>query len=272
MSIVKNQHYLSRCISKNFIITNNRTFYEYDCSDYNVDKQIKEKNIGKLFSARRIWGQDFEQKLNEEFENKLAVILRKYVNIRINRTRLPLRTHLEEVQFNGRVIESEEDKNILSKLLIQQLLLQKKNKMLIDDEYEKILSSFLQCSGVLKGNIVLVEVNPLALSCPLILIDSMIYVYFIPNMKNNDNLGHIQFMFPISPSRFLLWGNKQDIDYFCKKYKNIHYLNLCRIEQQEKKCRIATQDKDYLELLIKDIDAFSSGNIHVKVTSMRDMV
>lgn len=61
MNKVKNQHYLSRCISKNFITTNNSKFYEYDCSDSNVEKKIREKNITKLFSARRIWGQHFEK-------------------------------------------------------------------------------------------------------------------------------------------------------------------------------------------------------------------
>lgn len=271
MSRVKNQHYLSRCISKNFITTNNRTFYEYDCSANNVDKKIKEKNIEKLFSARRIWGQDLEQKLGEEFENKLAVILKKYVDIEINRPRLPLKTHLEEMQFNGQVIEEEEDRKILSKLMLQQILLQKKNRNMIDDEQEKFLSSCLEYSGGLKGNVVLVEINPLMLSCLLVLIDAMLFAYFIPNKKNKDNLGHIQFMFPISPSRFLLWGNKPDMDYFCYKYKNIHYLNLCRIEQQEKKCRIATQDKEYLKLLIEQIDTFSSGNTQVNITSVRDI-
>lgn len=271
MSKVKNQHYLSRCISKNFITTNNSKFYEYDCSESNVDKKIREKNINKLFSARRIWGQDFEKKLSEDFENKLAKILNKYVNIEINRYRVSFKTHSEEMQFNALVIENEEDRNILSRLLIQQLLLQKKNRNVIDDEQEKILLYCLEHFEGLKGNVILVEINPL-IPIPLILIDAMPFLYFVPDSDKTDSLGHIQFMFPINPSRFLLWGNKLDVDYFCYKYQNIHYLNLCRIEQQEKKCRIATQDKEYLELLIEQIDKFSSGNTQVKITSARDIL
>lgn len=45
MNKVKNQHYLSRCISKNFITTNNSKFYEYDCGNNNADKKNKRKKL-----------------------------------------------------------------------------------------------------------------------------------------------------------------------------------------------------------------------------------
>lgn len=267
MSKVKNQHYLSRCISKNFITKDNKKFYEYDCNN----KKIKEKNIENLFSARRIWGQDFEQILSKEYENKLSVILNKYANININRVRIPFKSHFEETQFNGLVVENEDDRIVLSKLLIQQLLLQKKNKGMIDDMEEKNLSYFFKYSKGIAGNIVLVEINPLMFSCPLILIDTMSFAYFVPDINKKDIIGHIQFMFPITPYRFLIWGNEEDLNYFCYKYRNIHYLNLCRIEQQEKKCRIATQDKEYLELLVKQIDEFSTENTSITITAIRDI-
>ena len=270
MNKVKNQHYLSRCISKNFVTTKNNTFYEYDCGDNNPDKKIREKNINKLFSARRIWGQNIEKKLSEEFENKLAKILKKYANIKINRFRAPLNTHVKEKEFNALVIDNEEDKNVLSKLLIQQIMLQKKNSNVIDDEQEKNLSYFLEYPGGLEGNITLVEIHP-SIPIPLILIDAMLFFYFIPNSDNTDNWGHIQFMFPISTSRFLLWGNKKDVEYFCYKYQNIHYLNLCRVAQQEKKCRIATQNKEYLELLIKQINTLYFDNTQVNIASVRNI-
>ena len=68
-----------------------------------------------------------------------------------------------------------------------------------------------------------------------------------------------------------LWGNKKDVEYFCYKYQNIHYLNLCRVAQQEKKCRIATQNKEYLELLIKQINTLYFDNTQVNIASVRNI-
>ena len=76
MSKTKNDHYLSQCISKNFIQNDNNTFWQYDCSR----RILQQKNITKLFSRRRVWGQQFEKMINTHMENDIAPILKRFSN------------------------------------------------------------------------------------------------------------------------------------------------------------------------------------------------
>ena len=119
----------------------------------------------------------------------------------------------------------------------------------------------------------LVEINPRGNYAPLILTDGLLFSFLCPNY-DPKTLGHICFMVPISEQRFLLWVNgKKDFDFFCRKYSNIHYLNLCRIEQHEKKCKIALaknpKNEMYLKGLVSQISNFNS-NEHVKISTIRD--
>jgi hypothetical protein len=110
--------------------------------------------------------------------------------------------------------------------------------------------------------------HPLVVKDPLIITDGMPFLFMAPD-QDKAKLGHMCFMFPISETRFFIWGNKRDCDFFIRKFCNITYLNLCRIEQQGKKCRIASQNIDYLNKLIPMIDIFNSGE-QIKISSVRD--
>lgn len=270
MSRKKNNHYLSQCISKNFIENSNQTFWEYNCSTKSNPVQ---KNINRLFSKRRLWGEGLENTIGKHMENIIAPILKKYSTCQVDRIQHPSSDGTEEVQFNGFEICEEDERKALSKLLLQTSLLQRSNANGTNLDTEKNLQNFFEFDANVLKNIPLcvIEINPLMKAVPLILVDGMSFGFVAPNMPQKmDSIGHICFIFPISTARFLLWGNRNDLDYFALKYQNIHFLNLCRIEQSGKKCRIATQDKKYLDLLIPQIEPFSSGNSAVNVTLCRD--
>lgn len=67
----------------------------------------------------------------------------------------------------------------------------------------------------------------------------------------------------------MFWGDKEDFNYFTNKYQIIDYLNLYRIEQHNKKCRIASQNKQYIESLAKRIPLFNSGENHITINISR---
>jgi hypothetical protein len=86
MGKTKNNHYLSQCISRNFIQNGSRTFWQYDCS---TGGPLQPRNIEKLFAKRKIWSQEFENVLSQEWENKFAPLLKKYAECSVVRRRLP---------------------------------------------------------------------------------------------------------------------------------------------------------------------------------------
>lgn len=117
----------------------------------------------------------------------------------------------------------------------------------------------------------IIEINPLMNAPPLILTDGMLFLCAAPTKQENA-LGQINFVFPISPNRLLIGGTPKDVDFFAAKYANIHLLNLCRIEQLGKRCKIASQDRTYLEVLISSVSRFSSGEKSISITTCRDWI
>ena len=269
MSKTKRNHYLSQCISKNFAVGGSNTFWEYNCM---TKSEVRPKNIRNLFSDMRLWGQELEDALSNEYENELSIYLKELNEKYICQTVIPGRYGLEAPQFYIEEILDDKVKKTLSKLWFQILLIQLRNADTKDITNEKIIKSLYATGVDLKMQVGLVELNKRVNYPPLILVDVMAFAYFVPeyDVKTNTK-GYVCWMMPISPTRFLIWGNKQDILYFCKKYNDIDYLNLCRIAQQGKQCRIATQNYDYLESLIPQINSFNSGNNVVKIESVRNL-
>lgn len=267
MSKTKNMHYLSQTISRNFIIDKeSKTFLEYNP----ISKNIKPRNIVRLFSKRNIWGQDFEKVLNgNDYENKLAVVLKSLVSKSIEKGREISGEKIIEAQFNAVLVEKESEQ-ILSKLILQTVLLQR-SEATPDKNIEELLSSLYQSMWKELHKILLVEVNPSGNYPPLVLIDGMLFVFISPDPHSNS-LGHVCFMFPISEKRFLLWVSQpEDYRFFAAKYSDINFLNLSRIEQNDKKCRIALpkseKNEKYLRLLTSQIDTFTSNesiSIHLQ--------
>ncbi len=268
MSDTKRNHYLSQCISKNFIINDTQTFWTYDCKQRNG---LQEKKIKKLFSSLRIWNQEFENTLGRNVENLVSKDLKYLAEKQMLKTIIPSNEGLRVPQFYCEAINDEEMEKRLSKLIFQTMLVQRNNKKNPDVGVESTIAKFYEADVGIKMPLTLVEINSIGLYPPLILIDCMCFSFFVPKTDRiNNTCGHVCFSFPISPRRMLVWGNVEDVSFFCKKYANIHYFNLCRIEQQKKQCIIASQDKPYLELISKHIDGFSSGDRQVRVESVRE--
>lgn len=280
----KNNHYLSQCISKNFIVKESEPFWEYDFGR-NMGPQVK--GVGRLFAGRRLWSQELEDTIGAQMENQLSRIIERLVTEPVKRYRSIGKTGINELQFNGYVIESEEERKILSKLILQTFLMQRNHAREKDKNSDGILKEFFEQTDFSdKMNMFLLEIHPIWPHPPLILTDGMLFFFLVPETANGrksdrdsknhkdsknkeESVGHLCFMFPISTDRFLIWGNKADADYFVMHFQNIDYLNLCRIEQQGKKCKVATQDKAYLESLIKRAPGFDSGERLARITVER---
>lgn len=78
MAKTKNNHYLSQCISINFAEGYQpKTFWEYN----SITKELRPKNINRLFAKRRAWGQELESVIADGFENKLGPILKNMQSV-----------------------------------------------------------------------------------------------------------------------------------------------------------------------------------------------
>ena len=259
MSNTKNMHYLSQMITRNFLPKNGlHTFWMYDPSR----GKLETRNIDRLFSKYRPWGQEFEALLSgNQYENRIAPLLKELNQKTMERGRILTRTGVEEPQFNAVSITDKIEYNLLSKLIFQIVLLQRSGEK-PEPETEKITEELFKRDFNIRFNILLVEIHPLYICPPLILTDGMLFFFICPDDRR-ENLGHMGFMFPISEKRFLLYiSNKDDFIFFCRKYHNINFLNLCRIEQHEKKCVIALakteRNEAYMKHLIQEIPFFKS--------------
>lgn len=266
MSKTKNNHYLSQHISKNFRVNMGMPFWEYDCATQIGPKQ---RSLERLFATRNLWDQQMEDTISNAFENDLARELKLLVSCSIERKRIITCKDMVEPQFNGIIIKETERRKLLGKLFLQTAFLQRSNAKEKDNNVEKLAIRFLTSDIVINMNVVLAEINPLFKFPPLILVDGMLFIVFVPETKNKEKLGHISFFFPISTKRFLFWGGKDDFDYFAYKFQNIDFLNLSRIQQHDKKCKIATQDIEYLKSLIGLMKNFSI-NEKVSIISSRN--
>jgi len=266
MSKTKNNHYLSEHISKNFRVNKGMPFWEYDCATQIGPKQ---RSLDRLFATRNLWGQRMEDTISNAFENDLARELKLLVSCSIERKRIITCKGMVEPQFNGIIIKETERRKLLGKLFLQAVFLQRSNAKEKDNNAEKVAIRFLTSDIDINMNVVLAEINPLFKYPPLILVDGMLFIVIVPETKNKEKLGHISFFFPISTKRFLFWGGKDDFDYFVYKFQNIDFLNLSRIQQHDKKCKIATQDIEYLKSLIGLMKNFSI-NEKVSIISSRN--
>lgn len=270
MGSKKHLHYLSQMITRNFLPQDGpHTFLQYDPAK----EKIERRNIDRLFSRYKPWSQEFEEFLGgNTYENKLGPLLKELVCLPIKKAYIYRRNDIEEAQFYAEAITEEEKQKLLSKLLLQTILLQRSDEKPQSDVESELEHLFL--SGfALKFHVLLVEINPRYICPPLILTDGMVFEFVCPD-NNKKSLGHLGFMFPISEKRFLLWvSQRSDYTYFCAKYKNINYLNLCRIEQHDKKCTIALAKTEYNEIylksLIREIPFFSS-NETVQIRTERE--
>lgn len=260
------QHYLSKGIIKNFITQDNETFLEYNCEL----KTSRMRNIDNLFAKFRSWDPWFEDELSRRFENDLAPVLKKYAEIEIKQSTSSIDgNNITIYPMSGFQIEPQNDREIISRLIYQQILIQlskRTHRVGVPDEatitlFTKNRSQFMHPA--------IFETNPLIIKDPLIITDGMPFIFAAP-AKDPSKLCKICIMFPISETRLLIWGSKENCDFFVRKFWDITYLNLCRIEQQNKKCNIASQNIEYLNKLIPLIDCFNSGE-QIKIESIRDI-
>ena len=260
------QHYLSRCIIRNFITEENNTFFEYDCAK----KILTPKNYNKLFASYRNWSDDFEKVLGKNFESFLGPALKKYSTTFIQTNYVIGPKSIEVPQFSGFQIQDEADRQVLSKLLYQSILLQQLGADEGRKAPEHILNSIFSDKGLEVQYPILIETKSNTSIFPYILLDGIMFTFIAPD-KNISKLGHVCFVCAISPSRLLLWGSEMDYYFFCKKYQNTNYFNLCCIEQHGKKCKIASQNRDYVLWLSKAVESFRSGE-NIIIRSARDGV
>lgn len=248
------QHYLSRCILRNFITEDNETFFVYDCAS----QTFVQKNLNKLFANYRSWSEKFEKILDQKFENLLGPVLKKYVSYQFKKNYIIGRKSIEIPQFSAMQIQDESDRRIISKMFYQNILMQQQNLSEEKKTPESILNAIFEGNEPSLQYPLLLETQSDTTKAPYILVDGIIFYFLAPD-KNISKLGHLCFACPISPSRLILWGDERDFNFYISKYWNINYFNLCCIEQQGKKCKIASQNREYIKWISERVESFKSG-------------
>lgn len=254
MSNTAINHYLSQFIIRNFA-ENHEQLYELNLQT----GMIKPRSVTNLFSGRRLWNQNFEDKLTKNIENDLAKVIRKVRN-------MPFAERPE--LFQAHEIIDKKDCDIISRIVFQPLLFQAKDSK----EAIKNLEPFINNSDYIKSHsqIFYVKIRKdLANVTPLVLIDNSVYI--CPVYINKPNLSaHIAFSYPISPYEFILFLSYQDVLSFLEQHSySVHEINMRAITQQNKECRIASANKQYLELIKNTINSYTMNTDICKVIAAR---
>ena len=125
-------HYLSQFIIRNFA-PNHEQLYELNLKTGN----IKPRSVLNLFSGRRLWNQEFEDKLTKTIENELSRVIRKVRN-------MPLADRKEI--FQAHEITDKRDCDVITRIVFQPLLFQAKDS----EKAIKNLELFLDNSEYMK--------------------------------------------------------------------------------------------------------------------------
>ena len=195
MSKTAVNHYVSQFIIRNFA-PNGEQLYELDLKT----GAIRPKSTINLFSGRRLWNQEIENKITKNVENDLARVIKK-----IRNTPLAEREEL----FQAQEVYDKSDCNILTRLMLQSGLFQSKNDKEAIEDYEKFIdnSSWIQADN----QVFYVRIQKrVTASTPLVLIDNNMYICPV-YVNGHKILAHVVFVYVISPFELILVAAYQNV-------------------------------------------------------------
>ena len=234
----KNNHYVSIGFAKNFR-TQKSDMWKLDCISGHITN--RSTSAERLFAGRKLWSQDLEDAYNT-LENQVIPLIDEILL-------LPFKPVASSNAVEIEVLP-DKYKKVLDYIL-QTTILQRANTPKSKEVDEEIHSKFFSSELVLPAEkIYLIRYNQIAFKkTPLVLIDNCVSAVPTPKVNNTPLEYSLAFIIPISPFNCLFFGNRKQLDFFAPKHINPHNLNIYRILQENKQCQIASQNKQYLEIL-----------------------
>ena len=234
-----NNHFISKYIMRKFK-PKGCNLYELDC----VTKKIVPKSIDNLFSGERLWGQGLEDTIDRDFENQMARAVSNIQNVINWRNDF---TYLLEV------VTDEKKCKLYNTFIMQSALFQRSTgddmpDYLLEDAFKNKMSRLFP--------VIHVRIHPLvSKDCPLLLVDSMVFMDIVLD-DTKKTLGNAVFSYPISPSEMIILGTPEQSDKFLTKFSHPHFINVCAILHQNKKCKVASSNERYLIQIKDNLDSF----------------
>ena len=195
-----------------------------------------------LFMKRRAWNQSLEDSFEQKVENDTKLLIDSILN-------LPLNTVMGHVTVDC----LNKKYNMLYNYQMQTVMLQLSNRDRAQSKVqdEQIVETFLEANLPSSPceHPFLVRFNHLLFANkPLVLVDNAISIFVTPPLSPNSG-GSICFFMPISPYYLIFFGSLAQLEVFLFLKQDPHTINKYRIQQEEEKCLVASQNETYIKWL-----------------------
>lgn len=243
-------HYLSRFFSNNFRVIKGNPLWLLDCKTGMVTNRKTREDF--LFMKERAWSQSLEDAFGQKLENRINPLINSLLHFPYN------------VVTKNFCIESLDKKyNKLLNYCLQTVMLQlsNRNNEQIEIKDETMIENFFEYDiNLINENAYLIRFNHLIFAnMPLVLLDNAVSMYLSPAVSTDLEYSCCYFM-PISPYNIVFFGTSDQLRFFVSSNQNPHKINIYRILLEDKKCLVASQNKDYLKWLSTEYVHYQLNN------------
>jgi hypothetical protein len=258
----KSNHFLSRFFSNNFRTVENEPMWVLDCKTGSVSNRKTSEN--KLFAKRNAWAQSLEDAFGA-VENQVSQLIASLLNAPYN-----------VFQENIKIDTLSEKYNIMFNYTMQTLMMQLSNTNNLTDEYDLTMIETALKMTTEKSifnhykHPFLIRYNyHLYVNEPLVLIDNAVSIYIAPSIDSSSTKNSVCWFMPISPYFLAFAGLLHQLRFFLRYFPSPHKVNLYRILSEDKKCLVASQNKDYIKWISTEYKYFSFNDKGTQIKTQR---
>lgn len=257
MSKTKNNHYVSRWLSRNF--KKEGALYCLDCKT----KEIARRSEEKLFAIRRLWDQEIEDTVSREFDTKYAPLISRV-------RRMPFNSD-EKNMLSLHKIEDYKIENELNEFMTKQIFI---SKIATSGFSVDMLSRSLRAIQQNPYEVYYAIINKkVSERMPLLLADNPIFLD-VAITDQEKMIYNPCFMFPISERELLIFAkNMYSLEYVLRGYRSVHEMNVHMIAQNDAECQVASGNREYLKMIADDLEIVKEYRKDRRVTiqNLRDI-
>lgn len=238
MSKTKNNHYVSRWLSRNF--KKDGALYCLDCKT----KTIERKSEKNLFAIRRLWDQELEDLVSKEFDTKYAPVINSV-------RKMPFNSVTGDAVSLHKIEDCKIEK-ALNEFMAKQMFI---SKTAISGIPVDMLSQVLRITQQNPYKVFVAIINKQVSDCmPFVLADNPLFLD-IAITDREQMIYNLCFMFPISERELLIFAKSTDsLECVLRGYHSIHEMNVHMIAQNAVECQVASGNLRYLEMLAEDLE------------------
>lgn len=259
----KNNHYVTQAFSDNFRSNPGNPFYVFDCKT----GSIQSKGLKTLFMKRHAWGDDLERSFGD-LENEVMPAIKTILFT-------PFASFPENIDVH---CFRSKGCSIISRYFNQNLMLQLANEQHPAKQQELLVSELLKSNCLEFGNFATyIRYNPRTFKDhPFALFDNVASFYLapVPDERQPTKASSYKLCLTLAISEYslLFFGNAAYVERFLIRFSNPHIFNIYRIIQENRECKLASQNREYLQFLAKEHQYYSATNETAYAYTVRSFI